>query len=247
MTSTTDNTNLNPERTRLYKMADISALMLLVIVILQFIVFIIAPQPLDGTAVDWFALFQNNKLIGLIDFEILMIVYVVISIPISLALYILLKRISPSWMTIYLVLSFIGVICFIAARPAFEMLYLSNGYAAAETDAGRAMFLAAGEAKLATFHGTSFHVSYVLGSVSGLIMSLVMLKSNLFTKTTAYVRIASSVFDFGLYLPVIGLYVSMFSVFFLFAWNIMIARRLFQLGKISSTDKLNAIEKALPA
>ena len=109
------------------------------------------------------------------------------------------------------------------------------------------MFLAAGEAKLATFHGTSFHVSYVLGSISGLIMSLVMLKSNLFTKTTAYVRIASSVFDFGLYLPVIGLYVSMFSVFFLFAWNIMIARRLFQLGKVSSTDKLNAIEKALPA
>ena len=44
MTSTTDNTNLNPERTRLYKMAGISALMLLVIVILQFIVFIIAPS-----------------------------------------------------------------------------------------------------------------------------------------------------------------------------------------------------------
>ena len=91
MTSTADNTNLNPEWTPLYKMAGISALMLLVIVILQFIVFIIAPQPLDGTAVDWFTLFQNNKLIGLIDFEILMIVYVVISLPISLALYILLK------------------------------------------------------------------------------------------------------------------------------------------------------------
>jgi hypothetical protein len=247
MTSTTDNTNLNLEWTSLYQLAGTSALLLLVIVILQFIAFIVAPQPLDGTAIDWFALFQNNKLIGMIDFEILMIVYVVISIPISLALYMLLKRTSPAWMSIYLVLSFIGVICFIAARPAFEMLYLSNGYAAAETDAGRAIFLAAGEAKLATFHGTSFHASYVLGSISGLIMSFVMLRSNLFTKTTAFVRMASSVFDFGLYIPVIGLYLSMFSVFFLFAWDIMIARRLFQLGKLSSIDNNNVVEKALPA
>ena len=96
------------------------------------------------------------------------------------------------------------------------------------------MILAAGEATLAAFHGTAFHVSYVLGSLSGLIISLVMLKSNLFSKATAYVRIASSIFDVGLYIPTIGIFISIFSVRFLFIWNIMIARRLFQLARIGS-------------
>jgi hypothetical protein len=58
-----------------------------------------------------------------------------------------------------------------------------------------------------------------------------MLKSRIFSRATAYVRIGSSVFDFGLYVPVIGIYLSIFSVLFLFAWNIMVARRLFQLAR----------------
>jgi hypothetical protein len=45
------------------------------------------------------------------------------------------------------------------------------------------------------------------------------------------VRIASSVCDFGLYVPGIGMYISIFSVLFLVIWNILIARRLFQLGQ----------------
>ena len=142
-------------------------------------------------------------------------------------------QVSPSWTTLYLALSLIGVMCFITARPAFEMLYLSNGYYAANTDALRAAFLAAGEAKLASFHGTAFHISYILGSIAGLIISFVMMKTNIFSKTTAYVRIASSVCDFGLYIPTVGIYISILSVLFLFIWNILVARRLFQLGTVS--------------
>ncbi len=51
------------------------------------------------------------------------------------------------------------------ARPPFEVLYLSQGYAAAATDARRGMFLAAGEAMLATFIGTAFHLSINLFSI----------------------------------------------------------------------------------
>ena len=193
------------------------------------------------------SLLQKNPLIGLIDFELLMIVYVILCIPIAVALYILLRQVNSSWTAIYLVLSLIGVMCFIAARPVFEMLYLSNRYAAAGTDAQKVMFLAAGEAKVATFHGTAFHINYILGSVTGLVISMVMLKSHIFSKATAYVRIASSVFDFGLFVPVIGTYISILSVLFLFSWNIMIARRLFQLGKDPSKEKANQIDSGLLA
>jgi len=123
--------------------------------------------------------------------------------------------------------------CFIAARPAFEMLYLSHGYAAAKTDAESAIFLAAGEAKVATFHGTAFYINYILGSLTGLIISWVMLKTTLFSKATAYVRIASSICDFGLFVPTIGMFIAIFSMLFLVIWNIMIARRFFQLANAS--------------
>ena len=231
--------------TSLYKLGGTSALLLVVIVIIQLIVFTIAPPPLDGTAIDWFILFQKNPLIGLIDFEFLMIIYVILCIPMALALYTLLRQFNPSWTAIYLVLSLLGVMCFIAARPVFEMLYLSNGYAAAETEAQRAMFLAAGEAKVATFHGTGFYINYILGSLTGLIISLVMLKTNIFSKATAYVRIASSICDFGLFVPTIGMFIAIFSMLFLVIWNIMIARRLFQLGKGPAAETVNRIDVGL--
>ena len=80
-------------------------------------------------------------------------------------------------MAIYVGLSLIGIMAFIVARPAFEMLSLSDGFAAATTDAQRSAYMAAGEASLAVFHGTAFWVSYLLGSIAGLILAAVMLRT----------------------------------------------------------------------
>lgn len=229
----------------LYRLGGVAIIVMLAIIIIQFIAFMSAPPPYDGTAIDWFNLFQKNRLMGLIDFEFLMVIYTVISIAVSLALYMILRHVNQSLTALYLVLSAIGVVAFIMARPALEMLYLSDGYAAAATEAQRAMFMAAGEAKLATFHGTAFHISYLLGSLTGLIISLVMLKTTIFSKATAYVRIASSVCDLGLYIPTIGIFISIFSVLFLFIWNILIARRLFQLAKATPKEKMNESAQGL--
>jgi hypothetical protein len=181
----------------LYKLGSVSALLLVVIIVATGIVFAIEPQPLDGTALDWFMLFQNNPILGLVEFELLMIVYVIVSIPVVLSLYVLLRPVNPSWMTICLVLSLLGVMCFIAARPAFEMLWLSNGYAAATNEAERTIFLSAGQALVADFHGTAFHISYILGSFTGLIISFVMLQSNIFGKAFAFVRMAPAYATLG--------------------------------------------------
>ena len=215
----------------LLKLGAVTARIMAGIIIVQAITFMAVPPPYEGSALDWFTLFQNNRLIGLVEFELLMVVYVILSIPMTLALYVLLRQTSQSFLSVYLALSLVGIISFIAARPVFEMLFLSNGYAAAATEAQRALYLSAGEMSLAAFHGTAFHVSYVLGSISGLIVSLVMLKSNLFGRATAYMRIASSLFDFGLYVPAIGIFLSLLSVLFLLIWNILIARRLLQLAR----------------
>lgn len=216
----------------LYKIGGIAVLLMILIVPIQLTIFSIAPPP--STALGWFELFRDNALLGLLSFELLFIIYGVLAIPLSLALYVALRRTDPVWMALYLALTIAGSAALFSARPALEMLHLSGQYAATTSEAQRAMYLAAGEGMLATFHGTSYMVTYLLGSITGLILAIVMLRSQIFSRATAYIRIVSSILDFGLFLPVVGLYVSAFSAVLLFVWNIIIARRMFQLGRSAS-------------
>ncbi len=212
----------------LYKVGGAAALITVVLIPIQIIVFIASPPP--STAIDYFTLFQNNRLLGLMGLDLVYIVDNVLAIPILLALYTALRRASESFMAIALALCFVGIVAYFASNTAFNMLFLSDQYAAATTDAQRSIFLAAGQAMLAIYQGTAFHVHYVLGSVALLIISVVMLRSNIFSKVTAYVGILANVLVFGLYVPTIGIFLSIISVVFLAIWFILIARRLFQLG-----------------
>ncbi len=78
-------------------------------------------------------------------------------------------------------------------------------------------------------------MSYVLGAVAGLIISAVMLRSNIFSKVTAYVGILMNVM---MLVPptvgTIGLLLSLISLVPLAIWYILIARRLFQLVQVST-------------
>ena len=214
----------------LYKLGGAAALIMVVMIPIQIVVFIASPPP--STVADYFTLFQSNRLLGLLDLDLLLIVDNVLAIALYLALYIALRRASESFMAIATVLGLISIVLYIASREAtFTMLSLSNQYAAATTDAQRAMFLAAGQAMLAIYNGAAFHVSYVLGAAALLIISVVMLRSDVFSKATAYLGIVANVLAFGLYVPSIGIFISIFSVVFLWIWNILLARRLFQLGR----------------
>ena len=218
----------------LYKSGGAAALVMVAITLTQFVSFVVAPPPLEGGAADWFAFFQRSPFLGLLGFEASLIIYALLSALVSLALFAALRPASQSLAALFLLLSIIGSMAFVAARPALEMLSLSRQYAAATTDAHRAVLLAAGEAMVAIFHGTSFQVSYLLGSITGFLIGAAMLRSDVFSRATAYLRIGSSVFDFGIFIPGIGLYISLFSVLFLLAFNILVARRLLQLGNSSN-------------
>jgi hypothetical protein len=112
------------------------------------------------------------------------------------------------------------------------LLFLSEQYAAAPTEAQRAMILAAGQAKIALQFGTAQNVHYVLGAIALLIISVVQLRSDIFSKTTATMGIIANLLAFGLYVPNIGVYISILSVFpFLTIWLILCARTFFQLGR----------------
>ena len=221
----------------LYRVAATAALLSAVFIPLQVLVFMAWPPPLEGTVTDWFTLFRDNPLVGLLDLDLLLVADNVILVPIFLALYVLLRRDSESVMAIATALGFLGIVFFIASNPAFEMLSLSDRYAEATTEAQRSTFLAAGEAMLATWQGTTFQAAYLLGSVAGIAVGAVMLRSGTFSNVTGWMAILGNAVGFGLYVPVVGVYVSVFSVLFLEIWYVLISRRLLQLGKpVSSAE-----------
>lgn len=201
----------------------------------------VGPAAPPSTVIDWFMLLQNNKLLGLTLLNLFDIVNYALVGLIFLALFAALRRVSKSFMALAATLGFLGIAVYFASNQAFAMLSLSNQYAAATTDTQRAMFLAAGQAVLAihnnaNYQGAGIYMSFLLVSIAGLIISSVMLQSNIFSKGTAYVGILANVFELGYYIilafaPGIVFIPVSASAPFLLIWYILIGRRLFQLGQ----------------
>ncbi len=199
-----------------------------------------------GTVVDWFRLLQSNKLLGLTLLNLFDLVNYALVGLIFLALLVALRRTSPSFMTIAAALAFVGIAVYFESNQALSMLSLSDQYAATTTDAQRSLLLAAGQATLAIhsnaiYAGSGIYLSFFLVSAAGLIISAVMLRSEIFDQVTAYAGILANVFGLGYYVTlafapaVVALPLSI-SALFLLAWYILISRRLFQLARGGSKE-----------
>jgi len=223
----------------LYRVGGAAALIVAVLLPIEIVVF--TAYPLPSTVIGYFTLFQSNRLIGLLDLYLLEIPAYALFVPMFLALYAVLRRANESYMALATTLAIIGIAVFLATNNPFSMLSLSEQYAAAATDAERSMFLAAGQAMLANTNQRAvegFNMGFLLVSVAGLIVSAVMLRSNIFSKVTAYVGILANALSLADYfrlafVPAAGLlllFLAIASSLLLLIWYILIARRLFQLG-----------------
>jgi hypothetical protein len=214
----------------LYLVGAVAALLSVAFIALAVVAFVAWPIP--STVEAWFARYRQNALIGLLDLDLLLVASYVALIPVYLGLYVALRRVSESLMAIALAFSLVGAAIMLAVNPAFAMLALSEQYAAATTDAERATLRAAAQALLANWQGTGFDVAYFLGGVAALIIAVVMLRSAVFGKATAYAGLAMGALTL---VPAtagtVGVIFSLVSLVPTVVWLILIARRLFQLGQ----------------
>lgn len=226
----------DPTWRSLYKVGGTAALIIVALAIVQIIFFVVWPPPGFGsdvsTVTGYFTLLQENRLLGLLHLDLLLMVDYILLVLMFIALYVVLRRVSQSFMAIAIVLVFVGIATYFPSNIAFSMLSLSDQYAASATDAQRTMVLAAGQTLLTSLQSSTFYVSYILMAAAGLITSTVMLRgnNNIFSKLTGYVGILASVLGLGLFVPTIGLLLSLISLIPTVTWYILIARRLFQLG-----------------
>jgi len=180
------------------------------------------------TVLGWFTLLQSNRLLGLALLGIFESVLFPLSVLMYLAFYPALRQTSASLTLSAFFINLISAVAYLATNIAFSMLSLSNQYATATTDTQRSMLLAAGQAMLATSQGTGFNMAFVLGSVAGLVVSVVMLKSKAFNKPTAIVGIIGNAL--GIPISVLGPIVGAISGLFLLVWIILVGIRFFQLA-----------------
>lgn len=218
----------NTEWQWIYKLATISAIVGVAIIPLQIIVYLISPPP---TAIeDWFSLFQNNTLLGLLNLDLLYLLNNILLVPIYLALYLAMKPIDEAKPLMAVVLGLLGIAAYFSSNTAFEMLALSEQYRNA-TDTQAALLLAAGQALMVNYVGSAFLVYYLLNALALLLFALVMLQSKVFGRNAAYAGIVS-----GLLMLVpsmfgtIGLIFAFASLLPWALFSILIARSFFRLG-----------------
>jgi hypothetical protein len=209
---------------------SVAALSMLLLMILQIVIFTLWPPP--TTVTGYFTLFNQNWFLGLLSFDLLYIVDSVLQILIYLALYVVLRRSGESFMLIALVLGIVGIAEYFSSNRAFEMLSLSHQYAAATTEAQQTMFLTAGQVMLETYTGTAFDIYYILNAIVLFILAPIMLRSGLFSKTTAYLGLAAGIL---MIVPssagTLGLYFSLASLVPWAIWLVLIARRLLEFAR----------------
>ena len=195
------------------------------------------PQTWPASVRDWFVLFQQNRLVGLLLFDLFDLVNYGLVGLIFLALFGALRERHQSAVLLATAACFVGISVYFASNQTFAMLSLSDRFAAASAEQERALFLAAGEALLAIHkHGTGMQLSLLLILLAGLIISFVMLRSAIFNKATAITGLLANAFGLGYFIALPFLLLDYIWIFptisapFRMAWYILIAIKLLQLG-----------------
>ncbi len=212
---------------------------------LQVLLFIVWPPPASRDVADWFGMFNANRVQGLLSLDLVMMVEQVLLVPLVIALWVLLRRGNESLMALGASLWLAGGFLIIGSNTAFEMLSLARGYEAATTEAARAGYLAAGQGMLASYFdmGTGFVLGYLITSVGGLLTGVAMLRTAGW-HAAGRLLLAGTALGLCIFLPVVGIPLSMLSVLVLAVWYLVVAVRL---GRLAAASRVPASDAAGPA
>lgn len=218
----------------LYALGGAAAIAVVALVPIGAAVYFIWPPP--TTVIGYFTTFHDDPLVGLLNQDLLLLIDQVLMIVVTLALYVVLRRTSESYMAIAFVMAVAGAVLFIASNTAFNLWGLSTQYFAATTEQQRSAYLVAGDATLAGYQGTAFVMGYLLTGAADFVIVVVMLRSGVFGKLAAYIGIVYGII--ALVPPIaatgtVGLVFSFASLLPMLAWLVLIARGLFRLNRPS--------------
>lgn len=190
------------------------------------------------TANTGFTLLAENRLLGLLRLDALMIFAMPLYYLVFLGLYAALRRTDGALALLAAALAFAGVTLVLATPSAFSFLTLSDRFAAATSAAQKSQLLAAGEAILAAdaWHGSGAQMGGLLMQTAALLASVVMLRSPAFSRLTAWGGVVTHGLDglhilVGFVLPAGGAVLMMVAGPLYLVWFPLLARDFLRLAR----------------
>ena len=194
------------------------------------------------SAIEWFALYNENWFRGVYALGVFNIVYMIAMLPVYFALFgaHFDKHALSAVLIIFIFLAALSM--YISNNAAIPLLILSSKYSLANTDMQRTALVSAGEAILS--HGEDFTAGsftpLFLSGVAAICISVIMLRGGIFGKVNAWIGIVG--FTFLSLFTIIATFIpALYQVAFYFlasiggilalTWFALVARRLFQLGR----------------
>jgi hypothetical protein len=234
--------SINANWNLLYKLGSIAAIGAVLVGIVEIaITFFPGGNASQESVHEWFLFFQQSPFLGLRNLGLLNIFLNTLAIFTYLALYGV-HRQTPyqPLAALAVIISFLGIGVFFATNRAFAMLGLSQQFAVATDEAQRAALIAAGQAMLSVgaSHSPGTFLAFFLSESAGVLISVVMLRSNVFGRLAAYAGILGFsilllfefITSFFSGLVTATMILSMLGGLMSMVWYILIARRLFQLS-----------------
>ena len=235
---------LDPGWGTFYKVAGTAALLVVAVGLLDFVLALLqgdAKTPGTTSVLDWFLLLQQRTFFGLRNLGVLNIVTITLGVPLYLALFYAHRRISAGFAALAVILFAAGAAVYISTNAVFSLLALSGQYAAAATDSQKALLISAGTAILARGEDLTAgtFMGFFLTEIAALLMAGLMLRARVFGRVTALVGIVGMglmlIFNIcAAFAPAMygtAMIISMLGALPSMAWYILMARRLFQLGR----------------
>ena len=227
---------------RLCTIGGIAAMVLIVYsIITMLLLLIISGQP--ATIEECYNLLQNNRFIGLLRLDLLTVLIMPFYYLLFLGIWVALRKTHVAYTTLATLLAFIGITLFLATPSVFPLISLSDKYAVATTVAQKDQLIAVGEALLASdmWHNTGAMIGGILMLIATLIISIVMLFSGIFGKTTAVVGILTHGLDLihiivGTFSPQAGVIIMVIAGPLYLVWFPLLGRDLFRLGRLDSNE-----------
>ena len=221
----------------LYKFGGVAAWIFVAYSLVTIIIFMFLSQ-MPGTALEAFNALQENRFIGLLRLDALTLLTVPLYYLIYLCIYQGIKKGNNAFATFGTLLAFVGITLFLATPSAFSLMPLSDEYAAATSSAQKEQLLTVGEALMASdmWHGSGAMIGGFLMLIAALIISIVMLKSENFSRATAIVGVLTYGLDLlhkliSIFAPNVGIFFMMIAGPLYLVWFPLLARDFFRLAR----------------
>ena len=220
----------------LCRIGGIAALLLLIYSLATMVqMIVLGGQP--TSAAQAFDLLQHHRMVGLLRLDLPTVALLPLYYLLFLGLFAALRASDYANSLLSTALAFVGTTVVLATPTALSMLPLSDKFAAATSDAARNQLLAAGEAIMAAdiWHSTGAILGGVLLQCGAVLISVAMLRGDIFNKATALLGIVMHALDLahilgGLFLPVSGLILMAIAGPLYPVWFLLVGLRLLKLA-----------------